>query len=158
MSLTTLLLALAPAIIRARPQPEKSKREVELEALVARREDEIEGLKVELERVLRRNEELVVERDSARRRLDEAYATASIDRRLNGHARPAREAEALAYQGLAAEQYQGLQNQLNAAQYNAQQAMNAQNLAAGLLGAQMADGMLEFCNCVPARHDMFLRG
>jgi hypothetical protein len=41
-------------------------------------------------------------------------------------------------------------------QYNAQQAMNAQNV--GLLGAQSLIDSELFCNCVPARHDLFLRG
>ena len=63
-------------------------------------------------------------------------------------------------------QSQAMQSQL--AQYNQQAALNAQNYgaqfqnrmlgqAAGLLGAQMIDAEL-WCNCVPARHDMFLKG
>ena len=57
------------------------------------------------------------------------------------------------------------------AQYNQQAAMNAQNFynqgaqyqnqmlgqAVGLLGAQNLINAELWCNCVPARHDMFLR-
>jgi hypothetical protein len=71
----------------------------------------------------------------------------------------------------AAAQMQAQQNML--AQHNAQAAMNAQNFynqgaqqyqnqqlgqAVGLLGAQSLIDAELFCNCVPARHDMLLRG
>ena len=64
---------------------------------------------------------------------------------------------------LAQQQCALLQQQaaLQHAQYNAQQAMNAQNYGLGgtigLLGAQNLNAEL-WCNCTPARHDMFLRG
>ena len=65
---------------------------------------------------------------------------------------------------LAQQQCALLQQQaaLQQAQYNAQHAMNAQSAyqglaGMGLLGAQNLNAEL-WCNCVPARHDMFLRG
>lgn len=65
MSLTTLLLALAPpAIFRPKPEPEKTERERELEGQVKALEDE-------LERAWAGNEQLHLERDSARRRVEE---------------------------------------------------------------------------------------
>lgn len=147
MSLTTLLLAFLPAIVRPKLEPEKGQRERELE-------ERCEGLEEELELCR-------AERDSARRRLEDAQAMlarmaqAQIADRLYGRIEE-RQAQLQQAQHLAALAYQqGLANPLQQAQYNMQQAMNAQNF----VGAQnLLGGLHDFCNCVPARHDMFLRG
>lgn len=138
MSLTTLLLAFLPAVVQARREPEKSKREKALEA-------ERDALQAELERAW-------AEVASWRRRFDESQemlerlARDRIDRRLHEPPFPTPLQQQLA-------QYQqGLANAQANAQYQAQQAMNAQNY--GLLGAQNL--AFHDCNCVPARHDMLL--
>lgn len=55
-----------------------------------------------------------------------------------------------------------LQQQNLMAQYHQQAAMNAQNFygqgLGQMLGLAQAQALGDFCNCVPARHDMFLRG
>ena len=149
MSLTTMLLAFLAPIVRPKSPGLQWAREKALEA-------ERDALREELEHALRRNETLVLERDSALRRLDlahqmlAAFGAERIDRRMQ-HAQQdllvqyARMNPLPAQQhndALAAQQYQqGLAN--SHAQYNAQQAMNAQNA-------------WPYCNCVPARHDMLL--
>jgi hypothetical protein len=58
-------------------------------------------------------------------------------------------------QGLAMAQYA----QQQAQQYQQNLGMQQQNyLNQGLLGAQALQMPAEWCNCVPARHDMFLSG
>ena len=141
MSLATVLLAFLAPIVRPKSPGLQWAREKALEA-------ERDALREELERAYRRNEMLVLERDSALRRLDEAgemlaaLAGERIDRQLS----QTQQYQALAAQHnaqLAAQQAQAMQN---AMLYGQGQMLGAQNLQ-----------MPEFwCNCVPARHDMLL--
>ena len=136
---------------------------------VARRSERIAELEAERDRQYEENAALIVriaelEGDVARAniqyRRDQELIDIWRDRALTafdvGRDAPARP-DWRQYQAAAAAQ--AAQAQYNPlAQYNAQQAMNAQNYQAmGLLGAQQLSP-LEWCNCVPARHDMFLRG
>lgn len=138
MSLATMLLAFVAAIVRPKMEPEKSGREVKLEA-------ELDELKEVLRRVK-------VERDSWRRRCEDAQAMLArvagdrIERRLEQRA-----------------QYQDGAAAVQAAQYaQAQQLAAQQNMANPLAHAQMLQAMNQqlaahgYCNCVPARHDMLL--
>lgn len=118
MSLATMVLAFVAAIVRPKIEPEKSGRERELEA-------ELEAVSAELERAW-------AERDSWRRRCEDAQAMLA---RL----------ERAQYQDAAA----------------ALQAQHAQ-MPNPLAHAQMLQHMNQqlaahsYCNCVPARHDMLL--
>lgn len=178
MSLTTLLLAFLPAIVRPKPEPEKSAREKELEG-------EIDRLLLLNESAAGRILVLEAERDSWRRRCEEARDMLErdrIDRRLEEAMRQANQAmnqaqncfgmqpgpfadavtPATPQQQLA--QYQqaaqyGLAQSQGLAQYQAQQAQQAQNCF-GMRPGPFADAraLERICNCVPARHDAFLGG
>ena len=137
---------------------------------VARRSERIAELEAERDRQYEENAALIVriaelEGDVARAniqyRRDQELIDIWRERALGGGAQ--QPPPQIALQQAAA--------QLQQAQYNAQAAMNAQNLGAqyqnqmlgqqvpmGLLGAQTLIDAELFCNCVPARHDMFLRG
>ena len=129
MSLTTLLLAFLPAaIVRAKPQPEKSDRETELEAELKRARHDLDVMRTELDRALARKDER-----------DEAWRQLAL-------ARPPLMQNPLALLGL--QNQQAAQQQLMAAQYQMQAAMNAQNFALGGLG--------DVCHCIPARHEALL--
>lgn len=131
MSLTAVLLAFLPAIVRPKPGPEKSDRERELEGRVRELEEELDYVRLE--------------RDSARRRLDGAWdAMARLARERIGEwleqAPPPgfgrmsapevdRMSQLAMQQVQAAAQYQGLANPLQQAAYQQMQAMNQQNFA-----------------------------
>ena len=137
MSVLTALLALAPLALRAKFEP-KPEPEVETDEYVI-------ALRRRIAELERDNKWLREQHRSARAHID------WLNERLYAP-RPA-----VAAQQMAQAQYQQGLADFNAQmamrqQLAAQQAMqNAQNFQA--LGAQM----LDFCNCVPARHDMFLR-
>lgn len=138
MSLATLLLALAPAFFRPKLEPEKTKRETELEAERDAAYDALELMRVE--------------RDSWRRRYEEArdmLARGPERRAQSDHA-------AMQLAQMAQAQYQAQQNQLAGQQQLAMQ--NAMAFGHGqMLGAQAIAAADFWCNCVPARHDMLLR-
>jgi len=139
---------------------------------VARRSERIAELEAERDRQYEENAALIVriaelEGDVARANIQYRRDQELIDIwRERALGRPPQ----VALQQAAA-QMQAQQNML--AQHNAQAAMNTQNFynqgaqqyqnqqlgqAVGLLGAQSLIDAELFCNCVPARHDMFLRG
>ena len=147
----------------------QDKRVAELEARIAELEDAIASANAQA----RRDQELI---DIWRERA--LYAEAPIGALVP--AGPDFRPPQIALQQAEQQQAAALrQQQMLAAQYNAQAAMNAQNYYSGaqnglaqlgqaqhpqglgqpmgLLGAQMIDAEL-WCNCVPALHDMFLRG
>lgn len=132
---TSLLLAFLPAIVRPKPEPEKSDRERELEGRVQELEEALELARLE--------------RDSARRRLDDAWDMLA---RL-GNQRIGERLEAVT----PAQQHRRMLAQY-AAQQAQQAAANYQQLANPLLQAAQQAMNPYFCNCVPARHDMFLGG
>lgn len=137
---TTVLLAFLPAIVRPKPEPEKSDRGPGLRwAREKRLEAERDALKEELEYAR-------LERDSARRRLDDAWdmlarlGNQRIGERLEvGAVTPASQAQYAAMQQMqqAIAYQQGLANPQQQAAYQQMQAMNAQNFA-GLAGVAMA--------------------
>jgi hypothetical protein len=142
---------------------------------VARRSERIAELEAERDRQYEENAALIVriaelEGDVARANIQYRRDQELIDIwRERALGRPPQ----VALQQAAA-QMQAAQMQAQLlAQHNAQAAMNAQNFynqgaqqyqnqqlaqAVGLLGAQSLIDAELFCNCVPARHDMFLRG
>jgi cell division protein FtsB len=97
--------------------------------------------------------------------LEDAIATANVQARRDQElidiwreralGRPPQVALQQAAAQMQAAQMQAQQNIL--AQHNAQQNQQL-GQAVGLLGAQTLIDAELFCNCVPARHDMFLRG
>ena len=132
-------------------------------------------------RVAKRSEDRTRALEARIAELEDAIATANVQARRDQElidiwreralGRPPQVALQQAAAQMQAAQMQAQQNML--AQYNAQAAMNAQNFynqgaqqyqnqqlgqAVGLLGAQTLIDAELFCNCVPARHDMFLRG
>jgi hypothetical protein len=116
-------------------RPSEEKRIAALEARIAELEGDVERANIQY----RRDQDLI-----DRWRTRAFYAEARI-----GSAFTQEQAAA------------ALQQQANLAQqYNAQQAMNAQNVygqgLGQMLGAQQLSP-LEWCNCVPARHDLFLK-
>jgi hypothetical protein len=127
---TSLLLAFLPAIVRPKPEPEKIDRNRELEG-------EVRRLHAELERAWARNEELALERDSARRQ------------------EPARIA---AYQQAAAAlmQQQGALMQQQGALMQQQAALMQQQ--ANPLGLYQEMNAQAFAHCVPGRHEALLGG
>jgi hypothetical protein len=153
MSLTTLLLAFAPAAaarFKLKPEEVKADREVELEAEVARLQcslkiarrdldevvDQRDALRAELHRTWARHEEA----HRARLLADRAQMMAQMAQHHQYHLSPAH-----AQQQQAQAQLAGMQH--------AQYAQQAQGLAQGL--GQL--GQFHDCTCVPARADM-LRG
>lgn len=148
MSVTTLLLALLPAVVQ--PRREKTKREVELEIDLAdaRRdlaeaEARIGWLEAELERQNHATYDALAERHSAWRRLHEANAMAGLA------ITPAQQA------GLAQQQYYAQMQSQAAQQQLAMQNAMAHGQGA-MLGAQSLANSDLRCNCVPARHDLLL--
>jgi leucyl-tRNA synthetase len=121
---TSLLLAFMAPIVRPKPAPEKSDRERELEGEVLR-------LNAELERAWARNEELALERDSARRRLDEGAMLARLSQEM----------AAMQQMNAAMAQQMGAQQQM--AQYRQATANPDQQWN-------------HLCNCVPGRHEALL--
>ena len=145
-SLLALVVAGAAAFKGKRDRPEESPRRpsyAELKARVAALEDAIASANSQA----RRDQELI---DLWRERA--LFAEAPMG------------AVAARQQQMAQGVQQALAAQQHAmAQYNQQQAMqNYQNQglgqAMGLLGAQSLINAELWCNCVPARHDLFLRG
>ena len=127
-----------------------------INADLRRRVEELEDAIASANVQARRDQELI---DLWRERA--LFAEAPIGAVLPAGQRRMQQAQALAAQA----NQQANQNAL--AQYNQQQAMNAQNYpyqnqglgqAMGLLGAQSLINAELWCNCVPARHDLFLRG
>lgn len=168
--LSTLALALLPAIRAKTALPATigpPSRALLAELDIARRrvrdlEGENEALQTTLEQAWARNDELMAERDRARRTVDQLtdMLNCAPPRELEQRYRDLVQRE-LEQRNLAQlEQYRALQQaqQFNAmaqcqnAQMLQQQVMNAQNLAY----QRGFDNQLHgFCNCVPARHDAF---
>ena len=100
--------------------------------------------------------------------LEDAIATANVQARRDQElidiwreralAPPPQIAQQQAAQMLQAQAYAQQMNFQNAAYQNQGLAQLGQQAPLGLLGAQTLIDRELWCNCVPARHDMFLRG
>jgi len=144
MSVSSILALFVGAIAvkNRRADRQEEKRTAELEARIAELEDAIATANVQA----RRDQELI---DIWRER-----ALAPPPQIAQQQAAQMLQAQAQLHQA----QYAQQMNFQNAAYQNQGLAQLGQQAPLGLLGAQTLIDRELWCNCVPARHDMFLRG
>ena len=149
-SILAFVVAGVAAKNRRADRPEK-KRVAELEAKVAELEDAIATANAQA----RRDQELIdTWRERALSRWVPAVAPPLVQQQ---HAAAMQQAQAMQQQLLGQQALTAYNNQL-AAQNVHNLGAQALGQAMGLLGAQNLIGAELWCNCVPARHDLFLRG